>query len=433
MKKMFLTCVLLIISIIYATNDVFVLCEGNFGSNTASLWKWNGTKVQGPINWNPNSNPLGDVGQSLAYDEGKLFIVLNNSHSVEVLDTKSNKKITSIKLDNLSPRDIALHEKIAYVSGYNSYGIICFDTETYDILDTIEVGYLTEDILINDSKLYTAINMNSMWDTENQVFCYDISIENPTLIDSFEVVPGPVKLILHNNEIFISSTYYDSNWQTYAGMSKINLESGEVLMNDYGVNFNYSSDLAIIKNSVYRAYKNGMMKIDSDLTFDENNRLGQVDGTVYSMAVNDEKVYVGFSDFEAPDTVSILDNDGNILDNVQVGALPGDFAFVPAPSASNHKQQIVENFDLLQNYPNPFNPTTNIKFNMPKDGFVKLSVYNIRGEHVIDLVNSHQKIGSKSVSWDSIDKNGLQVPTGLYIYQLQTNNLMLSKKMMLLK
>ncbi|OGU67044.1 MAG: hypothetical protein A2499_09075 [Stygiobacter sp. RIFOXYC12_FULL_38_8] len=85
-------------------------------------------------------------------------------------------------------------------------------------------------------------------------------------------------------------------------------------------------------------------------------------------------------------------------------------------------------YELSQNYPNPFNPSTTIKFSMPKDGIVKLSVFNVLGQEVGSLVNGFKQAGSYSVSW-----NAGSFSSGMYFYRLETNNNVITKKMVLVK
>ncbi|HEX2963870.1 MAG TPA: T9SS type A sorting domain-containing protein [Ignavibacteriales bacterium] len=89
---------------------------------------------------------------------------------------------------------------------------------------------------------------------------------------------------------------------------------------------------------------------------------------------------------------------------------------------------VVENYSLSQNYPNPFNPSTEIKFSIAKDGFVSLKVYDILGKEVSSLVNGQMTKGSYSVRVD-----GQNLTSGIYIYQLNANGVMLSRKMTLMK
>ena len=85
-------------------------------------------------------------------------------------------------------------------------------------------------------------------------------------------------------------------------------------------------------------------------------------------------------------------------------------------------------FALEQNYPNPFNPSTKIKYSVPENGNVKLSVYNLVGEVVSVLVNESVNAGFYEVSF-----NASSLPSGTYFYSLKKGNSIQTKKMVLLK
>ena len=85
-------------------------------------------------------------------------------------------------------------------------------------------------------------------------------------------------------------------------------------------------------------------------------------------------------------------------------------------------------FALEQNYPNPFNPSTNIKFSVPESGDIKLAVYNIVGEEVAVLINGFTEAGFYNVEFDAAG-----LPSGIYLYKLQSANSVETRKMVLLK
>ena len=89
---------------------------------------------------------------------------------------------------------------------------------------------------------------------------------------------------------------------------------------------------------------------------------------------------------------------------------------------------IPEDFALDQNYPNPFNPTTNIRFELPNDSKVKLTVYNIRGQIVAKLVDGQRPAGIHNIQWNAVD-----MPSGIYLYKLDVGTTTLTKKLTLLK
>jgi hypothetical protein len=90
-------------------------------------------------------------------------------------------------------------------------------------------------------------------------------------------------------------------------------------------------------------------------------------------------------------------------------------------------------FELKQNYPNPFNPTTTINYSIPNSENVKLTVYNMLGQDVAELVNEKQQAGKYNVTWDATDKNGMRMSTGVYFFRIEAGSFVKVNKMILLK
>jgi hypothetical protein len=95
-------------------------------------------------------------------------------------------------------------------------------------------------------------------------------------------------------------------------------------------------------------------------------------------------------------------------------------------SKNNYKP--AELFLLGQNYPNPFNPSTKISYSIKQDGFVTLKVYDILGVEIATLVNEQKTAGSYEA-----DFNAANLPSGMYIYKLQSGSFTDVKKMLLTK
>lgn len=96
-------------------------------------------------------------------------------------------------------------------------------------------------------------------------------------------------------------------------------------------------------------------------------------------------------------------------------------------------KQAIESFNLLQNYPNPFNPTTTIVYQIPDHSKVTLSIYDLNGQLVKEILNETQDKGEYRVTWNGTDQRNLKVSSGVYIYTVRCNDLLLSKHMILLK
>ncbi len=92
-----------------------------------------------------------------------------------------------------------------------------------------------------------------------------------------------------------------------------------------------------------------------------------------------------------------------------------------------------ERFELSQNYPNPFNPTTNIRFQLPKAGHVKVRIFDILGREVRTLVEADFAADFHVVTWNARDNQGVAVGSGVYYYQVVTAAHRETKKMLLIK
>lgn len=94
---------------------------------------------------------------------------------------------------------------------------------------------------------------------------------------------------------------------------------------------------------------------------------------------------------------------------------------------------VPSDFTLRQNYPNPFNPSTTIEFQLPERSSVTLTVSNILGQEVVVLVNRTLSAGTHKIIWDGMDDDGRPMPSGVYLYDLKTNDYRMTRKMLLLK
>jgi photosystem II stability/assembly factor-like uncharacterized protein len=94
----------------------------------------------------------------------------------------------------------------------------------------------------------------------------------------------------------------------------------------------------------------------------------------------------------------------------------------------NYNNEVPKNFSLQQNFPNPFNPVTMIKYDIIKEGYVKLAVYDILGKELRSIVNENQKAGTYTAQFD-----GSNLTSGVYFYRLITNGFTETRKMMMVK
>jgi len=90
-------------------------------------------------------------------------------------------------------------------------------------------------------------------------------------------------------------------------------------------------------------------------------------------------------------------------------------------------------FVLHQNYPNPFNPVTTIRYDLPEDGLVNITIYDMMGRQISTLVSGQQTAGYNIVQWNATNTFGEAVSAGLYLYTIHAGKFTQTKKMVLLK
>jgi len=104
----------------------------------------------------------------------------------------------------------------------------------------------------------------------------------------------------------------------------------------------------------------------------------------------------------------------------------------PTTGVKDNASHPVE-FSLKQNYPNPFNPTTSIAYSLAKPGHVKISVYNIVGQKILDLVNGKVAAGTHKAIWNGTDQSGRALSSGIYFCRMETGSHIAMRKMTLVK
>ena len=110
--------------------------------------------------------------------------------------------------------------------------------------------------------------------------------------------------------------------------------------------------------------------------------------------------------------------------------LPGE---MPIAIVRLSARSLPREYALSQNHPNPFNPSTTIRYALPKDGKVTLSIYNMVGQKIQALVDSWQQAGTYVTRWDGKDESGREVGSGIYLCRMESGAFTRVNKMVLLK
>lgn len=288
----------------------YVLNEGMWGGNNAEISRINITDGTIEANWfsQANGRGLGDLGQDLIHYGSRLYAVVNNSNTVEVIDPATGRSVKQISMGTRGPRYVAAHKGKLYVTCYDKT-VVRIDTATLAIEATCPLsGMQPEQLCVLQDKLYIC---NAWQYDENGTAVYDntlsvVDLASFTEVDKITVGtnPGRIKALpggrllvactgdyylepattlvldlntgnqtaltqaatnmdISGNDIYFYSTAYDANWNPTANFFHMNhtdlqptpiLEQlGSTLSNAYGINYDATSGKLFICNSPYDA------------------------------------------------------------------------------------------------------------------------------------------------------------------------------------
>jgi len=327
MRKLILLLTLFFIS---CSNDddivnsewIIIACEGNYGSSNGSIYLIN---QFGEMDSIPN---LGDVVQSVEVNNDKLFVLVNNSHKLHVFDINSDGiSLPGIELDlnNSSPREMFVDNDRVYFTNWNTKDVKYLNLFNYKIEKLVDLEGLPEGIIKKENDLFIAINMNEDYSSANKVVRYDINQNN--IVDIINVGEGPQDLEFHNNELYVSRTYYDENYSAFHGTSKYSLDNSDILIRNYGENTPCGGSIHNIDNLMYRSALGGIVELDEILNLKSSNKIGDFNQSeVYSVEVFGDKVYFGLTDYNNLNKVKVVNLDNSEFASYDVGIIPGDFA-----------------------------------------------------------------------------------------------------------
>jgi len=247
--------------------------------------------------------------------------------------------------------------------------------------------------------------------------------------DSDNLTFGNDLEILYNNAILndnINSIRFNINW----------CSSSWVDLNEDGV---WDADENSGDYSCLEQYVIGNSGIESLTFFDDEN--WDVSFVNHENYTEFEAIFIGSLDIVGNSLspgcgfLANIEYTGNIHSVSNINWLSDvDLGFNYVPFENDYLDaEMPSSMILKQNFPNPFNPVTNIQFELLESGFAELIIYDIHGRFVNKLISQYLQKGLHTVSWDSKNNANETLPSGLYIYQLNSYGVSISKKMILLR
>jgi immune inhibitor A len=232
------------------------------------------------------------------------------------------------------------------------------------------------------------------------------------------------------NEYFLVANRQKTGYDSALPAQGLMIWHVDETINDYGANDNewYPGHTAFGHYKVALEQADGLWELESTVPFGSVNYSGDpYPGSFNNRTFNGSTV-PNSQDYTQTGTCVAVENISN-----SGPVMTGDFFVSPAGVNDDFSETHPSEYQLRQNHPNPFNPSTRIEYTVPRDGQVKLEIFNLLGQRIRTLVDEGQKRGSYSVGWDGADEDGTFVPTGVYLYRLRADDFEGTNKMILLK
>ena len=299
------------------------------------------------------------------------------------------------------------------------------------IFDTTAVGS-------SNLKLLTIYNTGTETLTINDIISADSVFSVNT--DSFNVLPGGNQIVLvtfvpdqpmnYNSDLFIINNDPETDTLVVPLTGVGFILAPEISVDPVALAFDTTAvGSSIVKLlSIYNT-GNATLTISSILSTES---VFSTNFSSYDLSPGDSQmVQVVFTPIESityTGNLFVISNDSEM--DTLVVPVSGVGIVLSGIDSDIHLPYILS---LYPNYPNPFNPVTTLRYDLPENSYVNVTVYDILGRQVRTLVKTTQEAGFKSVIWDATNDFGKPVSAGVYLYQIQAGEFVQTKKMVLLK
>ncbi|MBQ1214172.1 MAG: SMP-30/gluconolactonase/LRE family protein [Tidjanibacter sp.] len=318
---------------------VFVLCEGSYGSGTASLWFYepDTKEVKADVFGQANDAMLGDVGQSLYLYNSMLYVVVNNSGVVYGLSS-STAKVEGVIENLLSPRYIAISgdSRKGYISQMYTNKLTVFNSATLEVTGEVELSGVADgdQMAVVGDRLFVAA-----WSNGHKIVVIDTNTDKQ--IATIEVGVQPYSIALDKNNTLWIVCDGGNEWSSLPegvtmeapSLWKLNTESLEAQkVHEFAQGSYFSSHLATNGTADTLYFINGSVwafDVSSD-TFPTTPLIELSGWSYYGLGVdpNNGDIYIADAkDYMSDGAVLRYSASGEKLDEFAVGICPSKFAF----------------------------------------------------------------------------------------------------------
>jgi YVTN family beta-propeller protein len=325
---------------------LYVLNQGVFQSNNSTLTYYDYTTKQltPDIYSSANGEGLGDTGNDIGIYGAKMYIVVNYSNVVEIVNPKTSKLIKKIsfkddKQNGRQPRSIAFYKNNAFITSYDGT-VAVLDTATLTVSKYINVGRNPEQLVVSNDKLYVANSGGlSFGNPDNTVSVIDLNTLTET--KKITVISNPVSIVAdtygHVYVLSLGITDYSSGVPVVVkkpGMSIID-NKNDVSISQTNLNLGFSVPMSVQGDFVYYVTADNKIAAYNAKTQTPAQANFISDGTVITSAYSvtadplTGEIFIGDAkDYNSNGTLYAFDKTGKKEYSITTGISPGKVAFV---------------------------------------------------------------------------------------------------------
>ena len=291
-----------------------------------------------------------------------------------------------------------------------AFGVGCEEINLAPVLTTIEDQQIAEDSILTIGVSATSYLGYSMsFTATSNTSDVEVSIEdtNLTATPSLNWFGSSVITVIatDENELFDTTGFT----LTVNAVNDAPVANNDTIMVDHNTDF---------------VGQVSWSDVDGDMEFLCNLLTSPSNGTA-SVSPAGSFVYSPAWDYSGNDSFTFTVCDNSLCDTATVQ--------ITIHALSVDETSLPTKYAIHQNYPNPFNPVTSLRYDLPENSLVNITIYDMMGRDVKTLINQSQDAGFKSIIWDATNDYGKPVSAGIYLYQIQAGEYISTKKMVLLK
>ncbi|RLD33313.1 MAG: hypothetical protein DRI72_05280 [Bacteroidetes bacterium] len=316
-------------------NAVFVVNEGNFTAGNASLtyYNYNTGEVSQQVFYRINGAPLGDVANSITFDENSIYVVVNNSHVVYKIDAVTGKyqaKTTGLT----SPRHLLkIDNQRALISDLYEKNLTLINTENMEIISRVPLGRTSENLLNYGNKVFVT-NWSAFQQDKLNNMVVVIDTNNIQMVDSIQVGIEPNSMVLDKDNylwVLCSGGFLNeelpSLWKIDPDNKNVllHMEFPDINSSPNSLDINKTGDtLYYLNKNIYR------MAVSTDQLPDNYFIRAGGNDSFYTLGVSPEShIYVtDANDYTRNGVVNRYNPNGVLVQKFETGIVPGDIGFM---------------------------------------------------------------------------------------------------------